>query len=489
MRTRIGLFLVFALSAHGQGSVSNRTTTGTVDDSGAVSTKPVKAAASLPGTCGVTELFYLTSATAGQNLYGCTSTNTWSIQSGTATAGGSTGDIQRNNAGVFSAANIKQQSDGSLLASKAIDWASCQTQTTGSNTITVDFSASNCTIITLIDSASALAVSNPHGSGMYGIVSCQDPSGSRAWASFASTLKGFSQPFSTASTCTQQTFIFDGTNYSGEVASCPLCAPFIGLAGSTSGLIQLKAPSAAGNNSVTFPAGTIDFSATGGTSQVVKQTSSGGALTVAQLSASDLSNGTSGTGAVCLASGSACGGTSKTYIPDRFQVAGCQAGGVTYNLISYTGAVTPGCIGGTNNVGGNDLFNPSSYSGYFELNEQLPSDWDTTQQPWVKVAYHSNSATSGTIQYTLSVACFKNDGTQALDPGFNSESPMGAQTMTAGNQSWSQSMQLTQATSAHSCVAGGTMLVKIQSTGSTANSAGLTSASVTVARNNTAQAN
>lgn len=73
------------------------------------------------------------------------------------------------------------------------------------------------------------------------------------------------------------------------------------LAGATSGTITVNAAAIAGTNTVTLPAGTTDFSATGGTSQVVKQTSAGGALTVAQLAASDLSNGTTGSGAVVLA--------------------------------------------------------------------------------------------------------------------------------------------------------------------------------------------
>lgn len=73
------------------------------------------------------------------------------------------------------------------------------------------------------------------------------------------------------------------------------------LAGATSGTITVNAASVAGTNTITLPAGTTDFSATGGSSQVVKQTSAGGAFTVAQLAASDLSNGTTGTGAVALA--------------------------------------------------------------------------------------------------------------------------------------------------------------------------------------------
>jgi hypothetical protein len=62
------------------------------------------------------------------------------------------------------------------------------------------------------------------------------------------------------------------------------------LAGATSGAITLKTAAIAGSNTLTLPAGTTDFSATGGTSQVVKQTSAGGAFTVAQLATSDLSD-------------------------------------------------------------------------------------------------------------------------------------------------------------------------------------------------------
>lgn len=72
------------------------------------------------------------------------------------------------------------------------------------------------------------------------------------------------------------------------------------LLGSVSGSITLKAPPVAGTNTVVFPAGSTDFSATGGTSQVLRQSSLGGAITVSQLAASDLSNGTTGSGAVVL---------------------------------------------------------------------------------------------------------------------------------------------------------------------------------------------
>lgn len=74
----------------------------------------------------------------------------------------------------------------------------------------------------------------------------------------------------------------------------------LGLNGTT-GQLKLNCAATCGTNTLTFPGGTTDFSSTGGTSQVVKQISSGAALTVGQLAASDLSNGVTGSGAVVLA--------------------------------------------------------------------------------------------------------------------------------------------------------------------------------------------
>lgn len=63
--------------------------------------------------------------------------------------------------------------------------------------------------------------------------------------------------------------------------------------GSSSGQ-QLWKPAAVASGTITLPAGTVDFSATGGASQVVKQTSSGGIFTVARLACADLSDSSSG---------------------------------------------------------------------------------------------------------------------------------------------------------------------------------------------------
>jgi parallel beta-helix repeat protein len=60
------------------------------------------------------------------------------------------------------------------------------------------------------------------------------------------------------------------------------------LAGSSIGALTLNAPATA-SGTITFPPGDTDFSATGGTSKVVKQTTLGGPFTVGQLSYLDIS--------------------------------------------------------------------------------------------------------------------------------------------------------------------------------------------------------
>ncbi|MGY3393427.1 hypothetical protein ACVWW6_006018 [Bradyrhizobium sp. USDA 3311] len=67
------------------------------------------------------------------------------------------------------------------------------------------------------------------------------------------------------------------------------------LKGATSGTLTVKAAAVAGSNTITFPAGTTDFSSTGGASQFVKQNSTGGPLTVAQPAHADLSDYATGT--------------------------------------------------------------------------------------------------------------------------------------------------------------------------------------------------
>lgn len=53
-----------------------------VDFSKAAATKPFKTGTIIPATCAVGESFFKSDAAPGQNLYGCTAVNSWTVQSG-----------------------------------------------------------------------------------------------------------------------------------------------------------------------------------------------------------------------------------------------------------------------------------------------------------------------------------------------------------------------------------------------------------------------
>ncbi len=76
-----------------QTQIDLRTQTKSVDFSGAQMTKPFRTGTSLPATCTVAEVFFNNSAPAGQNLYGCTAANTWTLLSANSVAGDVTGTL------------------------------------------------------------------------------------------------------------------------------------------------------------------------------------------------------------------------------------------------------------------------------------------------------------------------------------------------------------------------------------------------------------
>jgi hypothetical protein len=53
-----------------------------VDFSAASATKPFKSGTGLPSSCGQGEMYYRLDATAGMNVYGCTASNSWSLEQG-----------------------------------------------------------------------------------------------------------------------------------------------------------------------------------------------------------------------------------------------------------------------------------------------------------------------------------------------------------------------------------------------------------------------
>ena len=73
-----------AVAMFAQTQVDLRTQSKTVDFSAAPATKPLQTGASLPATCTIGQMFFNTSASSGQNVFGCVANNTWLPQTGTA---------------------------------------------------------------------------------------------------------------------------------------------------------------------------------------------------------------------------------------------------------------------------------------------------------------------------------------------------------------------------------------------------------------------
>lgn len=178
----------------------------------------------------------------------------------------------------------------------------CSTGGSAGNLLTAD-GAGSCTTVTvssLVNGALSLGSSGTAGSialgnASTGTVTLQTVSG--ALGSVTASLPAntgtiaetnLAQTFSAA-----QTFSSAAPQIILGVNTTTLGA--VKMFGNTSGDLTINPAAVAGTSSViTFPAGITNFSATGGTSQVVKQTSSGGAFTVARLACADLSDSNTG---------------------------------------------------------------------------------------------------------------------------------------------------------------------------------------------------
>ena len=83
-----GLVLVSGCVLMGQTSspIDMQTQVKNVNFSSAPYTRPVKTGTALPAVCGVGDLYFKTDAAAGANLYACTSTNVWTVETGSGAA-------------------------------------------------------------------------------------------------------------------------------------------------------------------------------------------------------------------------------------------------------------------------------------------------------------------------------------------------------------------------------------------------------------------
>jgi hypothetical protein len=81
-------------AVYGQTQVDLKTQSKTVDFTQAPETRPIKTGIALPALCSVGDLYFLTIAVPGANVYGCVAVNTWSLQSGAGGGGGGSVAVQ-----------------------------------------------------------------------------------------------------------------------------------------------------------------------------------------------------------------------------------------------------------------------------------------------------------------------------------------------------------------------------------------------------------
>jgi hypothetical protein len=98
LATGLCLWMALVVTTEGQTLVDLRTQSKSVDFSGAVSTKPMQTGSSLPSTCAIGQFFFLTTASAGSNVYGCSAANTWTVEgNGLSVNAGTTNEVLSSN--------------------------------------------------------------------------------------------------------------------------------------------------------------------------------------------------------------------------------------------------------------------------------------------------------------------------------------------------------------------------------------------------------
>jgi len=160
--------------------------------------------------------------------------------------------------------------------------------------------------------------------------------------------------------------------------------------------------------------------------------------------------------------------TDPTFSDDRDVKVipfGATPGGTGGGSVSYaSGQWSATARAGTNNIGTALQAAPSTGAALQFLLE-LPGDWDAGNQPYINIFFGSGTNNSGTVIWTASSACSKQDGSVSDDPSFLAESAFAAQTMAAANRMWAKGGKFTAMTSANNCVPGSSVIVTVALSG------------------------
>jgi len=227
----VAIALAMPSGSRAQTQLDLRTQSKSVDFSNALSTRPFTTGVTLPTTCVVGEAFFKTDAAAGQNWFGCSSTNQWSRQSGGRSLNG-------------------------------------YTVATYSSTPAFTASGNHATTFLLLLSGDVNSSSLSGGSAgdLFTFRICQDSTGNYSFV-WPSKVKGAAPINPTANACTSQTFVFDGASAQAisDATVTGLLGSAITMPGSTSGITTVQ-PSAVAGGTLTLPARTATVATTVGAS-------------------------------------------------------------------------------------------------------------------------------------------------------------------------------------------------------------------------------
>jgi hypothetical protein len=265
----------------------------------------------------------------------------------------------------------------------------------------------------------------------------------------------------------------DGTNYAAWVSAAP-------SGSGTVTNVAVTAPLTGGPITTTGTLGcaTCTTNAAALTAHV-PVVGGGGQATVA-------SGSGAGTAKQLFVSGGASADPAYIDFPDTkvVPVANCNNATAGAGLsLPTTSAPTVVCRTGTNVQTGALQFT-ASQSAQFQI--ELPADWDTATNPYVRVNYtQSGSTASQTIAFQVQVGC----STTTDDPSFQTAQAFTTTTTGAtANTPYAQTLQLN-STSMTSCAGGNVMNVKISTTAGSTGSSNLQAVAMTFPRLLTVQAN
>lgn len=149
--------------------------------------------------------------------------------------------------------------------------------------------------------------------------------------------------------------------------------------------------------------------------------------------------------------------------------------------LGASGVVT--CRAGTNNLGGYDAITDTA-STFATLQITLPFDWNTMENPYIRLQLASTDATNGhTIIPEYNVACYKGDGSTTDDVAPQAFRSMSTITLNGNaNRFWTTSNLQMNATDVTGCIPGSMMQITIGRATDTATNAEFYSATITIPR-------